>query len=107
MYLDFFIDYLTYEKRVSKHTILGYRTDLLQLTEYLANQFQILPEKATYKMLRSWVMYLSKEGLAHKSINRKIASVKSFHAFLSKKKLISISEAKSLKSLQVQKNNPI
>lgn len=104
--LNAFLDYLTYERCLSKHTILSYKTDLLQLSEYLTSEFQILPEEATYKMLRTWLMSLAKKGLEHKSINRKIASVKSFHTFLCKQKLISTSEAKRVKSLKVNKSIP-
>lgn len=105
--LDAFISYLTYERCLSKHTVLSYHTDLRQLSEYLTNQFQVLPEQATHKMLRAWVMDLSKEGLTHKSINRKMASVKSFHTFLCKQQILSTNEAKHLKSLQVKKSPPV
>ncbi len=104
--LDAFIAYLTYERCLSKHTILGYHTDLLQLSAYLTREFQVPPEQATYKMLRTWVMHLSKEGLAHTSINRKIAAVKRFHAFLCNQKIIPTSEAERIKGLKVKKNLP-
>lgn len=106
--LNTFINYLTYEKRFSKHTITAYQTDLTQLSTYLQNQFQ-LPElhQATHKQLRTWMMELSKQGLDNRSINRKIASLKAFYGFLYTKELISKDEAAHLKGLKVKKELPV
>lgn len=103
-----FINYLTYERRLSKHTITAYQTDLIQLSNYLQRQFQLTtPQQATHKMLRMWVMELSKQGLDNRSINRKIASLKAFYGFLHTKGLIPIDQAAHLKGLPVKKTLPI
>jgi integrase/recombinase XerC len=52
-------------------------------------------------------MFLAKEGLNHRSINRKIATIRTFYAFLQKRALIVISPTQPLRSLKWKKSLPI
>ena len=106
--LENFINFLTYEKRLSSHTICAYQTDLNQLFSYLQANFQITElSHATSKLLRSWIMELAKQGLNNRSINRKIASLKAFYGFLYKKEYIPSDITTQLKGLKVKKGLPI
>jgi integrase/recombinase XerC len=106
--LDTFINYLTYERRLSQHTIVAYQTDLTQLSTYLQNQFQLMePHQATHKMLRDWVMELARKGLDNRSINRKIATLRAFYGFLCAKQLASKNEATHLKGLKIKRVLPV
>lgn len=106
--LEAFINYLTYEKHLSKHTICAYQTDLAQLSTYLQTQFQT-PEfnQATAKMLRSWIIYLSNESLNNRSINRKVACLRAFYGFLYVKGYIASDVTAQLRSLKIKKRLPI
>lgn len=77
-----FIDYLKFEKRYSRHTILSYQTDLVSFYDYVMVQFgeMTLPQ-LTHTIVRSWLAWLKDEGLSAKSINRKISTLKSFFKF--------------------------
>jgi len=78
-----FIKYLQFEKRLSVNTLTAYRTDLTQFTTFLSTTFdEADPVKADYGMIRSWVVSLVDEGIAAISVNRKIASLRSFYKFL-------------------------
>jgi len=106
--LENFINFLTYEKRLSKHTICAYQTDLTQLSCYLQTHFQIEElSHATSKLLRSWIIELAKQGLNNRSINRKIASLKAFYGFLYKKEYINSDITIQLKGLKVKKSLPV
>lgn len=106
--LKTFINYLTYEKRLSTHTICAYQTDLTQLSRYLCNQFQLNDlTQATPKALRAWVMELSKQGLNNRSINRKIASLKAFYTFLYLNGHLHADVTPQLKSLKIKRGLPI
>jgi integrase/recombinase XerC len=106
--LETFINYLTYEKRLSHHTICAYRTDLNQLSVYLQTDFQLTEiHQATSKMLRAWVIHLSNEHLNNRSINRKVACLKAFYGFLYAKGHIEADVTAQLRSLKVKKGLPV
>jgi integrase/recombinase XerC len=74
-----FLDYLKYEKRYSPHTISSYQADLVAFFDYLVTDYGsvALPE-ITHSFVRSWLASLKDAGLAAKSINRKISTLRSF-----------------------------
>jgi integrase/recombinase XerC len=86
---DRFLDYIAHEKRYSPHTITSYQTDLDQLQNYLADQYDLADTTlATHQMIRSWIVSLLENGLSPRSVNRKITTLKSYFRFLVKEKLI-------------------
>ncbi|WP_243018053.1 MULTISPECIES: tyrosine-type recombinase/integrase [Candidatus Cardinium] len=106
--LNLFTTYLTAEKRASPHTALAYKTDLKQFVNYF---FELAPKKivtqVTGQDLRGWMMVLAKQGLTHRSINRKMAALRTFYAFLQKNTLIVDCPTDLLKSLRGKKRLPI
>lgn len=102
--VDFFLSYLQNERRLSPHTVSGYQTDLLQLSDFLAEK---PAETAQPDELRAWVVQLSESGLENTSINRKIASLRAFYKFLVRRKKISKDPTDLLKSLKTPKRLPV
>ena len=81
--MDLFFKYLTYEKRYSPHTLTSYRTDLGQFAAYLAQTYQIEnPAKADHTIIRSWIVQLLQNKMEARSVNRKIACLRSYYKFL-------------------------
>lgn len=77
-----FLDYLKFEKRYSKHTVISYETDLVSFFDYIITQYGETPlSQLSHIYIRSWLASLKDEGLAAKSMNRKISSLKSFFKF--------------------------
>lgn len=77
-----FLDYLKFEKRYSKHTVISYETDLVSFFDYMVTQYGETPlNQLSHIYIRSWLASLKDEGLAAKTINRKISSLKSFFKF--------------------------
>ncbi len=78
-----FLDYLRFEKRYSRHTVLSYETDLVSFYDYLVIQYGgAMPvSEISHLYIRSWLASLKDEGLAARSINRKISALKSFFKF--------------------------
>ncbi len=102
-----FFDFLQHEKRSSPHTVTSYKTDLDQFCKYLAFQYDCeKPETASSAMLRSWVVSLMEENLNPTSINRKIASLRSYYSFLRKKRVIDQDPTKILSALKMRKKLP-
>ena len=83
--LTAFLEYLKFQKRYSQHTIIGYKTDLLQFFAYLDSQYDSpLIADITTNFVRSWLAEMRSDKISPKSLNRKISSLKSFFKFLLK-----------------------
>jgi integrase/recombinase XerC len=77
-----FLDYLKFEKRFSRHTIISYETDLVSFFTYLEEDYgQIELRSISHVYIRSWLASLKDSGLKAKSINRKISSLRSFFKY--------------------------
>ena len=104
---DKFIKYLKFEKRLSKHTLISYQTDLNQFfsfyKQYSNNQNIKEVDKRT---IRSWVVELSLSKLSPRSINRKIATLKSFYKFLIIRNLITKNPTTYINSLKTDHKIP-
>ena len=77
-----FRDYLEKEKGYSAHTVLAYCVDLESFHDFLFSEFEqkdLL--EVNYSQVRSWIVLLVDSGLSSLSVNRKVASLKSFYKF--------------------------
>jgi integrase/recombinase XerC len=87
--IDSFINYLEYEKRSSPHTVLAYRKDLEQAAEFVDLSFEIKElHQSSHSELRAWVIDLVEQGLSTTSVNRKIATLRSFFKFLLRSRVV-------------------
>ena len=104
---DAFIKYLKFEKRLSYHTILSYDNDLKQFESFFKTYSTNKEIKTTDKRaIRSWIVELSLKKLSPKSINRKIATLKSFFKFLIKREVIEINPTTNITSLKTDQKIP-
>jgi integrase/recombinase XerC len=102
-----FLEFLQFEKRSSEHTVISYRTDLDQFRKYLLFQYELdKPETATSVMLRSWIVSLMEEGLNPSSVNRKMASLRSYYGFLRRRKHILKDPSTILSSMKARRKLP-
>lgn len=102
-----FLKYLLQEKRYSTHTVSAYETDLLQFQDYLeCIDLELTLEEANHKMLRSWVVSLIEAEISPRSVNRKIASLRSYYKFLLKREVITDNPAAKLRPLKTAKALP-
>lgn len=106
-HIQSFINYLEFEKRYSKHTFISYTNDLQNYTDFLVHYYPNLAIEAVgYQILRSWVVELAEADLNNKSINRKIATVRSLYKFLQLKGIITNNPTKLLKLPKIEKRLP-
>jgi integrase/recombinase XerC len=81
--MELFFKYLQYEKRYSPHTLLSYHTDLGQFADYLQAIYHISdPAEADFHLIRSWLVSLVQKNLDARTVNRKIACLRSYYKFL-------------------------
>ncbi|WP_339701490.1 tyrosine-type recombinase/integrase [Algoriphagus aquimarinus] len=105
--IDSFVNYLEFEKKASPHTVDAYRRDLTQFEEFVALSFELNEiSEAQHPELRAWVIDLVDSGLSTTSVNRKIATLKSFYKFLLRSQIISKDPTYKLKGLKNPKKLP-
>lgn len=103
--IESFLKYLKFEKRFSKHTLVAYQTDLNQFREFLI-QFDIKPEDAGHLDVRAWIVNLVEEENQARSVNRKIATLRSYYKFLLKREVIESDPTSKIKVLKTSKKLP-
>jgi integrase/recombinase XerC len=105
--IEAFLQHIAYEKRLSPHTYTAYAKDLEQFAEFLLKQYEITtPETATFPIIRSWTVQLVESGLHHRSVNRKLATLRSFFEFLLRKKVVIVNPLKRIPPLKTDKKLP-
>ena len=105
--IDSFVNYLEFEKKASPHTVEAYRRDLTQFEEFLALSFEINEiSEAQHPELRAWVIDLVDSGLSTTSVNRKIATLRSYYKFLLRSQIISKDPTYKLKGLKNPRKLP-
>jgi integrase/recombinase XerC len=101
MMLDKFLEYLQFEKRCSPHTVTSYRKDLEDFSQFcLKSEATADISKADKKIIRNFIVDLSENNIAKRSINRKLSSLRSFYLFLMKIGEIKVSPAEAIPSLK-------
>ncbi|MBL7848018.1 MAG: tyrosine-type recombinase/integrase [Cyclobacteriaceae bacterium] len=104
--IDSFLNFLQFEKRFSTHTVRSYRNDLSQFEAYLKENYVEEPASATYTMVRSWIVSLVEKKMDALSINRKIASLRSYFKFLQRQDAIRKDPMTKIKVLKTKKKLP-
>ncbi len=99
-----FLNYLSLEKKYSKHTVTAYQNDL--------NTFQLFCNleyghesiaTVNYAQIRNWIVSLVNSKISNRTINRKVSSLKSFYKFLQKTKQLEASPLVKHQALKVLK----
>ena len=94
-----FIAYLQLEKRYSAHTVKAYERDLNDFLEYSElNSLQEFSDLSS-AYVRSWIVHLIENGLKNRSVNRKLASLRSLYKWMLKEQIV-------LKSPMAKVNGP-
>lgn len=105
--ISFFLKFIKYEKRSSEHTVTAYGIDMKQFDEYLVKSYDFHhPELADFQMIRSWIVSMAEKKVDNRSINRKIATLRTFYKFLLQKKVIEKDPMLKISVLKTQKNIP-
>jgi integrase/recombinase XerC len=105
--IESFISYLEHEKKASAHTVTAYRHDLEQFEEFIVLSFEKNAiETADHAEIRAWVIDLVDTGLSSTTVNRKMATLRSFYKFLLRSRLITKDPTYKLKSLKNPKRLP-
>ncbi len=97
-------EYLFFERRLSKATVIAYVKDINQYLLFLEFQIGLNdPIKAKRAHVRSWVASLVNLGLDHRSVNRKLSALKGFYKFLAEVEELDKNPTEGIPSLKEKK----
>jgi len=104
-----FLRYISLERRYSPHTKESYANDLRQFESFLLEHFRndkIFWQHIDKKIIRYYLMELQEKQLSHRSIARKLATLKSFFKFCTREQIIDHNPAFSIKMPRFPKKLP-
>ena len=104
---DKFISYLQFEKRYSQHTVLAYRQDLNAFIEFAEVKRISEFTDLSSAFIRSWIVYLIEGGMKNKSVNRKLASLRTFYKWMRKEGMIDHSPMTKVQGPKNEKKLPV
>lgn len=120
--IQYFTDYLKYQKRYSEHTVTAYRNDLEQLNDFALQHYAdedcraISLHELTGSVIRSWLVTLEderrksgkdKKKLSARSLNRKISTLKSFFKYHMRRGVIAQSPMTGVTSPKMPQRLPV
>lgn len=106
--VDSFLRYLHTEKRYSPHTLLSYKTDLMQFQAFVNDSgFSDGIAGCSTREIRSWIISMLDSGLSPRSVNRKTTSLRRFYRFLQQEGTISKNPADGLPAVRTSKPLPV
>lgn len=106
-YISEFLQYLQFQKRYSRHTIVSYETDLSDLDRFLTDTYGSMElEEIRATIIKTWLASLKEAGHSSRTINRKISSLKSFFKYHIKKGNLAASPMSVISNPKVPKKLP-
>lgn len=107
MPVESYLNYIEHEKRYSPHTLLAYRTDLLQYITYLADTLEIAPADAKATHIRSYLVSLVENQASPGSVGRKLSVIKSYYKFLLRRREVVMNPANLLRAPKMPSRLPV
>ena len=99
-----FIDYISFEKKYSQHTITAYKNDLESFQEFIHEEFdQSTIVQVNYSQIRGWIIQLVEMNISNRTINRKLSALNSYFKFLLKVQQIKLNPLAKHKALKTSK----
>lgn len=81
-YIDEYLQYIKYERRLSSNTYSSYKLDLDKYCLHLSDIGITKIDRITKEAIKKYLILLKDKGLTDKSIARKLTTIKNFHSFL-------------------------
>lgn len=98
-----YMEYLTEEKKMSDNTKQAYLRDLKNFQTFILKRGLSGYEEASNAEIVAWLVELKASGRSKATVNRKLASLRSFYHYLEKEKRIQENPAENIKPPKVSK----
>ncbi len=103
-----FLQYISTEKRYSRHTVTSYKNDLDQFYKWLGdNNPGADVVSVTQAEVRGWMVCLIEGGAATGTVHRKISALRAFFRYLRKRGMISTDPASGVKLPKKTRRLPV
>ena len=103
--VNFFLQHLQVERRLSPLTLRSYQIDLTQFIDFLAPQ-QLAANQVKSQTIRAWLVELSNQGIQNRSINRKLATLRTFYKFLLRRGELTDNPMHTIRMVKTSKSLP-
>ncbi|MBI4544379.1 MAG: tyrosine recombinase XerC [Gemmatimonadetes bacterium] len=107
--LENFLRHLADERQLSPHTLSAYRRDLVDFTNFLQSYYGAGGWDwggVDRLALRSYLARLTRQGLARRTIARRLSAVRSFFRFLHREERLPANPARALRSPKLDRRLP-
>jgi integrase/recombinase XerC len=103
--VNFFLQHLQVERRLSPLTLRSYQIDLLQFLDFLSlDNLQVNQLKS--QTIRLWLVELSNQGIQNRSINRKMATLRTFFKYLQRRGDVTDNPMQTIRMVKTSKSLP-
>lgn len=100
---DLFLLYLNDEKRAAANTANAYIRDVSQFEAFLSERGVIESSEATNADVVAFLMELKAKGSSKSTVNRKLASIRTYYTFMQKRMGLKSNPADNIKSPKIEK----
>jgi integrase/recombinase XerC len=107
-----FLDYLTYERNVSINTVTAYRDDLESFVSFLCDDYFTLSRplldwrKVDRLSVRSYLAFMARKKLSRSSMARHLSTLRTFFRFLMREELVESNPARTVNTPKREKHLP-
>lgn len=98
-----FFEYLKKEKKMAKNTLEAYQRDVLEFSRFEEERGISDLRQTQGTEVVAFLLKLKNEGKSAATVNRKLASIRSFFHYLQARKEISVNPALNIKSPKIQR----
>ena len=95
--------YLIEEKKMSANTVEAYKRDVKGFAQFVEERGLSRPEEAGNAEVVAWLMRMKQEGKAKATVNRKLASIRTWYQYLMTEGVISRNPAADIKSPKIER----
>lgn len=106
LFYNIFYSYLHSEKRFSDHTLIAYIKDVEQFFDFSGVKDINDLNEVNAKVIRGWIVFMIESGMTNKSVNRKLASLRTYFRVLLKEGILEANPAKAVQGPKVEKRLP-
>ena len=107
-----FLNYLTYERNVSPHTVTAYRNDLESFISFLCNSYltigrdQLDLRRVDNLTIRAYLAHLARQKLSRASVARQLSALRTFFKFLMREEVVTSNPARTVATPKREKYLP-
>jgi len=104
--IDTYLEYLQFERQLSKHTLNNYQRDLLSMADFCVSQSISDWDIVAPSQMRFFAASAYRDGLGAKSIQRRLSACRNFFAYLLREKKVRNNPVNDVRAPKAPKKLP-